>query len=140
MAKTNCENTLRDELRGTRKYLSEYSVFRKIWESSLKENNRFGNPTLYSDTQGNSESKNDIAAEARVKMFEIRRFVTSLPGGDEKLFLFLRYIHGETAESCAEKMGLSARHAYRLQKSAILMAHRELQKSPNEKRKICIES
>ena len=132
------EPTSKEQISAMRKYLSGYSVFRNIWESSLNDANHFGNPINAAQFDGDPSPKNDLAAEARVKMFEIRRFVTSLPGSDEKLFLFLRYIHGETAESCAAKMHISPRQSYRLQQMALLMAYKEKEKQENGKN-VCIE-
>ena len=103
-------------------YLSDYSVFRRIWERETSEKDHFGNPRKIALLDEMSGENTDVSTEARVKMFEIRRFVTSLPSCDEKLFLFLRYIHGETMESCAEKLGISPRQLFRMHKIALSMA------------------
>ena len=126
-----------DGVREMQSYLSEYSVFRKIWEGGIKEKYHFGNPTNDEFYEGKAEDSNDLSAEARVKMFEIRRFVTSLPGGDEKLFLFLRYIHGATMKECAERLNMAPRTVFRLQRDALLMAYREKQKRCGET--VCVE-
>lgn len=134
-----CKINMSDAEFEMQKYLSEYSVFRKIWEAEINEKDHFGNPRKKPLLDDKSDSPNDISTEARVKMFEIRKFVTSLPGGDEKLFLFLRYIHGESMESCAERIGISSRHIFRLQKSALQMAHRRWKIEQRKEKKNCIE-
>ena len=126
-------------LREMRRYLKGYSVFRKLFEGENIKDGHFGNPTKNTVVSDISEGKKEIYSEARIRMFEIRRFVTSLPPGDEKVFLFLRYIHGESLESCAEKLELSARHIFRLQKNALLMAYRRFQKEQNQEEMNCIE-
>lgn len=123
--------------REMRRYLKEYSDFRKLLEKENFASDSFGNPTKKTKTCDISEAKNDIDSEIRIKMFEIRRLVTSLPPGDEKVLLFLKYIHGESLESCAEKLGLSPRHIYRLHKNALLLAYRKFQKFKTQKS--CIE-
>ena len=120
-----------------RRYLSGYSVFRRLAEQQGECLNYFGNPTKNDDS---SMSVNDESTEARVKMFEIRRFVTSLPPGDEKVLLFFHYIHGDSVEKCAERMEIAARSAYRLQKRALLMAYRRYARlKKNADRVKCIE-
>ena len=125
--------------REIQKYLSDYSVFRRIWEGKIIEKDRFGNRRKDSLRKDTEADENDISTEARVKMFESRRLVTSLPSGDEKLFLFLRYIHGESMESCAERIGISPRHIFRLRKSAHLMAYRQWKRDQSEEKKNCME-
>ena len=92
-----------------------------IAEQKSESVNCFGNPT---NCEGSDGAVNDESTEARVKMFEIRRFITSLPPSDEKVLLFFHYIHGDSVEECAERMEIAARSAYRLQKRALLMAYR----------------
>ena len=138
--KTMIPEISEDEMqREMRRYLRGYSVFRKLAEAEFVKDKHFGNPTKSKAISDISEGKKEIYSEARIRMFEIRRFVTSLPPGDEKVLLFLRYIHGESLESCAEKLELSARHIFRLQKSALLMAYRRFQKEQNQEEMNCIE-
>ena len=61
----------------------------------------------------------DDTAYVKAKMFEVKRFVTSLPPDDRKLMLYYYYIHGETVEKCAEMLGISRRSAFRLKKRAL---------------------
>ena len=63
----------------------------------------------------------DIAL-ARARMYEIRHFINSLPNCDEKLFLYYRYVRGESVERCAEMLGISRSSAYRLKNRALSLA------------------
>lgn len=128
-----------EKLREIRKYLSGYSVFRRLYENGFDLEFHFGNPISNGDPTQNLMSARDISAEARVQMFEIRRLITSLPSGDEKVFLFLRYIHGETLESCAERLGMTERNVFRLQKKALMMAYRHYARRKNDGKTKCLE-
>ncbi len=61
-------------------------------------------------------AKEPIADEMalRAEMFAIRRSVMRLPDSKEKIFIYNRYIRGETMESCAELIGISRRSVFRL--------------------------
>jgi hypothetical protein len=61
----------------------------------------------------------DDEAYIKAKMFEIKRFVTSLPPDDRKLFLYYHYIRCETVERCAELLKISRRSAYRLKRRTL---------------------
>lgn len=100
-------------------YLMEYSVFRKLFDGGKDEFATFENPSYNAD---NDVGKSEFCATCNVKLFEIRRFVSSLPVGDERVLLFLHYIHGETLEKCAERMMLSRRSVYRLHRYALELA------------------
>ena len=101
-----------------RKYLMEYSVFRRSVELGTKAAKDFANPTYISKKHIGKPIDPPVAS---VEMFEIRRFVNSL-GGDERVLLFLHYIHGETLEKCAERMALSRISVYRLHRKALELA------------------
>lgn len=58
-----------------------------------------------------------ISAHAR--MFLIRRSVMRLPESREKLFLYQRYIRGESMERCAELLCVSRRSIFRLSTRAL---------------------
>ena len=118
----------KERMREAHRYLREYSVFRNLIENKTFDNRHFGNPRNYIAPRVAGEEGYELVAIARVRMFEIRRFITSLPSGDEKVFLFLHYVHGETIESCAEKLDKSYRQTFRLKKSALLLAHSRLLK------------
>ena len=59
---------------------------------------------------------------ARARMYEVRHFIMSMHNCDEKLFLYYRYIKGETVERCAEMLGISRASGFRMRKRALLMA------------------
>jgi hypothetical protein len=101
------------------KILSEYSVFRKLFERDNGGYPTFENPSYY---EVNDDGNSEFCGRCSVKLFEIRRFVNSLPVGDERVLLFLHYIHGETLEKCAERMLLSRRSVYRLHRCALELA------------------
>ena len=109
-----------------REYLKGYADFRNLLAIKTEDRKYFGNPTKISNDQGCEGDEPFQIAMLRMKLLERRRFVLSLPAGDEKVFLFLRYLHGETMESCAERMGVAVRTAYRIHKSALLMASERL--------------
>jgi hypothetical protein len=61
----------------------------------------------------------------RAGMYRVLQFVRSLENGPEKLFLYCRYIRGATVEECAEALGYSRSHMYRIRKRALELAERE---------------
>lgn len=61
----------------------------------------------------------DDEAYIKAHMFELKRFVTSLPPDDRKLFLYYHYIRCETVERCGELLGISRRSAFRLKRRAL---------------------
>ncbi len=70
----------------------------------------------------------DEAPLARARMFSVRHFILALPNSDEKLFLYYHYIKGESAERCAELLGISRRSAFRLKNRALIIAYNSLKK------------
>lgn len=117
--------------------LSEYTVFRKILEARSSHGKAFGNPRFLNKERGAFSEMSDAAL--RVKLFGLRRFILSHPDGDEKLFLFLRYIHGENMSVCAERMGISERTAYRLHKRALAAVFLRLDEYEGGKSVRCYE-
>lgn len=110
------------------KYLSEYSVFRRMKEMDKYELDYFGKSEEYMDMMGRELTLPGAKSVATSKMFEIRRFVMSLGGCNEKVFLFYHYIHGESVGRCAELMGQAPRSAFRLKKRALAFAGLKLQR------------
>ena len=97
-------------------------------EMNIYNVNYFGKPKISIENiepDGTLPGGRDAAA---AKMFEIRRFVLSLPSCDEKVFLFYHYIHGETWERCSELMHVSRRSAFRLKARALEFAAPRLEK------------
>ena len=64
---------------------------------------------------------------ARARMYEIRHFIMSIHNCDEKLFLYYRYVRGETVEHCAELLGISRASGFRMRKRALELACRVLE-------------
>ena len=104
------------------RYLSEYSVFRRMKEMDKYELDYFGKSEEYMDMMGRELSLPGAKSVATSKLFEIRRFVMSLGNCNEKVFLFYHYIHGESVGRCAELMGQAPRSAFRLKKRALIYA------------------
>lgn len=99
--------------------LSEYSVFRKLLDMDLYNKQYFGNAEILLKKENPEALSVTETAGIKVKMFSLRRFVLSLGGCNEKLFLFYHYIHGESVGRVAELMGISRRSAFRLKKRAL---------------------
>ena len=107
------------------KILSEYSVFRKLLDMELYNNQYFGNAEILLKKERIAALSGSETSRIKAKMFSLRRFVLSLGGCNEKLFLFYHYIHGESVGRVAELMGISRRSAFRLKKRALeFAAHR----------------
>ena len=104
--------------------LSEYSVFRKLLDMELYNKQYFGNAEILLKKEDESPLSSTETSGIRVKMFTLKRFVLSLGGCNEKLFLFYHYIHGESVGRVAELMGISRRSAFRLKKRALDFAAR----------------
>lgn len=99
--------------------LSEYSVFRKLLDMDLYNKQYFGNAEILLKKEKQEVLFSTESSRITTKMFELRRFVLSLGGCNEKLFLFYHYIHGESVGRVAELMGISRRSAFRLKKRAL---------------------
>ena len=115
-------------IEAARKYLSEYTVFRKLLEMNEYEKKYFGKSEKTVDIEGKMHLLPGSEGEIRMKMFEIRRFVLSLGNCNEKLLLFYHYVHGESVERCAELMKISRRSAFRLKRRALAFAGRKLER------------
>ena len=115
-------------IEAARKYLSEYTVFRKLLEMNEYEKKYFGKSEKTVDIEGKRYLLPGSDGEIRMKMFEIRRFVLSLGNCNEKLLLFYHYVHGESVERCAELMKISRRSAFRLKRRALAFAGRKLER------------
>ena len=102
--------------------LSEYSVFRKLLDMDLYNKQYFGNAEILLKKDRQEILFSTESSRITAKMFSIRRFVLSLGGCNEKLFLFYHYIHGESVGRVAELMGISRRSAFRLKKRALEFA------------------
>lgn len=115
-------------IEAAKRYLSEYTLFRRMFESNEYEKNYFGKSEKTLDREGKAYFLPGAECDIRIKMFEIRRFVLSLGNCNEKLLLFYHYIHGESVEKCAELLKISRRSAFRLKRRALAFAGRKLEK------------
>ena len=115
-------------IEAARKYLSEYTVFRKLLEMNEYEKKYFGKSEKTLDREGKRYALPGSDVDIKMKMFEIRRFILSLGNCNEKLFLFYHYIHGESVEKCSELLKISRRSAFRLKRRALAFAGRKLER------------
>lgn len=95
-------------------FLENYRFGRRMIEMNKYRMEYFRDSTGSDDIQSD-----DDEAYIKAMMFEIKRFITSLPPDDRKLFLYYHYIKGETVEKCGELLHISRRSAFRLKKRAL---------------------
>lgn len=58
----------------------------------------------------------------RSKMFNVRKFITTLDNNNCKLLLYYHYIRGNSVEKCAELLGISRTSGFRLKRRALELA------------------
>ena len=83
--------------------------------------NYFGNAEIFLKKEQLAQLGNlpgDLSDVAS-KLFGLRRFILSLGGTNERLFLFYHYIHCEKVSRVAELIGISRRSAFRLKIRAL---------------------
>ena len=107
-------------------YLSGYKLYRDLLELEKYERE------FLRSREWSSERPGDLTL-ARVKMFEIRNFILSLPNSNEKILLYLHYIDCEPIERCGNIMGISRSSAFRLKKKALALACSKQKQSPKFK-------
>ncbi len=100
----------------TAEFLENYRFGRKMIEINKYEK-EFFNESEYESTD--TVIGEDDEAYIKAKMFEIKRFITSLPPDDRKLFLYYHYIKCQTVERCGELLHISRRSAFRLKRSSL---------------------
>ena len=105
----------RAELDRMDEYLRGYGFQGKLLRLARYETSYFGR-------SGTLEGDVGEVPLARARMFEVRRFIMSLPNGDEKLLLYYHYVRGESVERCAELLGVARASGYRLKKRALNLA------------------
>ena len=105
-------------LREAENYLSGYSLNRKLLRMDRYEREYYGSDE---SAELDRESPGEVPL-ARARMYEIRHFIMSLENCDEKLFLYYRYVKGETVERCAELLGISRASGFRMRKRALQLA------------------
>ena len=96
-------------------YLSGYKLYRDLLELEKYERE------FLRSREWSSERPGDLTL-ARVKMFEIRNFILSLPNSNEKILLYIHYIDCEPIERCGDIMGISRSSAFRLKRKALALA------------------
>ena len=108
-------NVTNDEIEKMRNYLSGYKLARDLLSLDKYERE------FIRSKEWESERPGEISL-SRVKMFEIRHFILSLPNSNEKILLYLHYIDCEPIERCGSIMGISRSSAFRLKKKALSLA------------------
>lgn len=110
-----------EDIRKAEKYLKGYMLNKKLVELENYEKKYFGDNEL----EWEKELPGDLSL-ARARMFEVRHFVLSFENCEEKLFLYYRYIKGESVENCAELLGVSRSTAYRIKDKALELVAKRL--------------
>ena len=114
------EMTDEEKIRKTENYLRGYGLDRKLLKMDRYEREYYGNSNSL-----DLESPGEVPL-ARARMYEVRHFIMSVRNCDEKLFLYYRYVKGETVERCAELLGISRASGFRMRKRALLLAYETL--------------
>lgn len=97
-------------------YLSEYRTGARMMEMNEYERNYLGGAGK------NTAISRETELYLKARMYEIRDFILSIEGRDEKLFLYYHYVHGESMMRCAELLAVSRATVYRIRKRALDMA------------------
>lgn len=121
------QNNIPHNVEEMKNYLSGYKLYRDLLELE-----KYEREFLRSHKWAN-ERPGDLTL-ARIKMFEIRHFILSLPNSNEKILLYLHYIDCEPIERCADIMDISRSSAFRLKRKALMLAckHSEPQITPKK--------
>lgn len=111
-------------LREVETYLSDYETCCRMLEMNRYERDYFrnGGGRRWCDDPPEGRLTEESEAYLQAKLYDIRRFILSLPDCDEKLFLYYHYVHRENVMRCAELLDVSRATAYRLKKRALLTA------------------
>ena len=120
MTDIEIEMTDEEKIRKTENYLRGYCLDRKLLKMDRYEREYYGNSNSL-----DLESPGEVPL-ARARMYEVRHFILSVRNCDEKLFLYYRYVKGETVERCAELLGISRASGFRMRKRALLLAYETL--------------
>ena len=120
MTDIEIEMTDEEKIRKTENYLRGYGLDRKLLKMDRYEREYYGNSNSL-----DLESPGEVPL-ARARMYEVRHFIMSVRNCDEKLFLYYRYVKGETVERCAELLGISRASGFRMRKRALLLAYETL--------------
>ena len=112
----------KEEKRKIQSFLRGYGTNARFLTLDKYEKTYFGGGKYHLDAEN---APLDIPL-ARARMFEVRHFILDLDNSDEKLFLYFRYVKGETMDRCAELLGVSRRTAYRLHERALKLAYEKM--------------
>ena len=104
-----------DKIEEMKNYLSGYKLCRDLLELEKYERE------FVSSHNWATERPGDLTL-ARIKMFEIRHFILSLPNSSEKILLYIHYIDCEPIEHCGDIMNISRSSAFRLKRKALAFA------------------
>lgn len=104
----------------TEAYLKRYLIDSRLLEAELRHQKAI----RYAFEAGRlqSEQRDATVLYCRARMYEIKEFVRALPDCEEKVFLFSRYLCGESIARIAEDRDISLRSAYRLRHRALVLA------------------
>lgn len=108
-----CFDEERSSIEQVSEFLAEYRYGRRMLEM-----NRY-NSEFFGAADAREVIGEEDEAFMKARMFEVRRFVTSLPSDERKLFLYYHYIKCESVERCGELMNISRRSAFRLKRRAL---------------------
>ena len=127
VAEMYIEITDEEKMKETENYLLGYGLDRKLLKMDRYEREYYGN-----ENPLDLESPGEVPL-ARARMYEVRHFIMSIHNCDEKLFLYYRYVKGETVERCAEMLGISRASGFRMRKRALLLAYKMLLEKNGER-------
>ena len=95
-------------------YLSGYQTYARMIDLNRYERAYFA-PLRPNTVDRIEESETYL----RMRMYEIRAFILSLPDSEDKLLLYYAYVHGESMMRCAELLNISRATVYRWKKRAL---------------------
>ncbi len=100
-------------------FLESYGTNKKMIQMLAYEREYFG-----AESEGDSLLMLPGGDEVllRSKMFDVRKFITTLDNNNCKLLLYYHYIRGNSVEKCAELLGISRTSGFRLKRRAIELA------------------
>ena len=102
----------------TRTFLESYGANKKMLNMLNYEKEYFGD--IKKDDSLALPFGDEILVKTR--MYDVRRFIASLPDGNEKFLLFYHYVRGYSVEKCSELLGIGRTSAFRLRRRALASA------------------
>ena len=100
-------------------FLESYQLNKKMIEMLAYEREYFG-----AQSQGDGFLMLPGGDEVllRSKMFNVRKFITTLENNNCKLLIYYHYVRGNSVEKCAELLGISRTSGFRLKRRALELA------------------